>query len=278
MPELPEVETVRRGLESVICGARIADVVTHRKGLRLPFPKDLQTRLSGRRVTSLGRRAKYLLIHIDGPQTLVIHLGMSGRIRTACEHIPEKHDHFMLTFNDGNRLILNDARRFGFVLLMNEHELSSHAAFRHLGPEPLSNDFSGPVLAQRLKGKKTSIKAALLDQRVVAGVGNIYACEALFESGINPKKLAGTIKGQKAEDLAAAIRATLERAVAAGGSTLRDYRQVSGETGYFQHDFKVYDREGKKCAGCTCDIIKTGGIKRMAQGGRSTFYCPRRQA
>ncbi len=278
MPELPEVETVRRGLEAAIkAPAEIAKVDQRRPDLRVPFPKNLKKRLEGHNVTGFGRRAKYLLLYISSGEVLIIHLGMSGRILITKGHKPEKHDHLIMTFKTGQQVILNDPRRFGMVYLCKEDELEAHKAFAHLGPEPLGNDFNGPVLAARLKGKNTPVKLAILDQKTVVGVGNIYACEALFKAGISPLRKASTIQGARAEKLAASIRDVLTRAIKAGGSSLKDYRQTDGELGYFQHNFKVYDRAGEKCRSCDCDIQRTGGIKRITQSGRSTFYCPRKQ-
>ena len=277
MPELPEVETVMRGLEKAINGGVIATVDQRRKDLRVPFPKGLKEKLEGRKIMRLARRAKYILIHLDNRDVLIIHLGMSGRMLITRDHTPAKHDHLILHMKDGQQVAFNDARRFGLVYLLHEEAIDQHAAFKGLGPEPLGNDFSGPVLEQRLKGKKVAIKQALLDQRVVAGVGNIYACEALYEAGISPTRAAGKVAGEKAEALCLAIRSVLSRAIEAGGSTLRDHRQANGELGYFQHSFKVYDREGDGCAMCDCGTGKAGAIRRIVQGGRSTFYCPKHQ-
>lgn len=277
MPELPEVETVMRGLEKAVCGGVIEKADVRRKDLRVPFPARLKQKIEGRRIERFVRRAKYIRAHLDDGNVLVLHLGMSGRIVIAKGHAAQKHDHLILHMNDGTQIAFNDARRFGLVYLMHEDAVDAHPAFKSLGPEPLGNDFSGPVLAARLKGKKVAIKQALLDQRVVAGVGNIYACEALYESGISPTRAAGTVTGERAEKLAAAIRDVLMRAIAAGGSTLRDHRQTNGELGYFQHEFRVYDREGGQCALCGCEGAKPGVIKRIVQGGRSTFYCPGHQ-
>lgn len=280
MPELPEVETVMRGLEPVLINAEIKTVVKRRKDLRIPFPAKMKSRLEGRKVTGLTRRAKYILATLDDHNILVIHLGMSGRISIVPEkedYNPEKHDHLILELKSGVHIVYNDPRRFGMVFMVAEKDLANHPAFEHLGPEPLGNDFSGPVLEARLKDKKTSIKQALLDQRIVVGVGNIYACEALYKSGITPTKRAGLVKGKKSEELVKAIRSVLNKAIKAGGSTLKDYRHADGELGYFQHQFSVYDREKQTCPSCDCDIEKTGGVKRIVQSGRSTFYCPRKQ-
>lgn len=280
MPELPEVETIRRGLELVLPGQVITKVDQRRKDLRVPFPDNLVKRLTGRTVTHLTRRAKYILIHLDDGNMLVLHMGMSGRmliVRPEEAYDLQKHDHLILTMEDGARIIFNDPRRFGMVLLVHENEIETHKAFAALGPEPLDNGFSAPVLAARLKDRKSPIKQALLDQRIVVGVGNIYACESLFEAGIGPTRLAGSVKAEEIEKLTAAIRNVLSRAIEAGGSSLKDYRQADGELGYFQHSFSVYDREKMACPGCTCDIDKTGGVQRIVQSGRSTFYCPQKQ-
>jgi formamidopyrimidine-DNA glycosylase len=274
MPELPEVETIRRHLELAVLGRRIVAARTLRGDLRRPFPPDLAGRVTGRRIDLLDRRAKYLIVGLDGDLSLLIHLGMSGRILigTTADAI-EKHVHFILDLDDGRRVALQDPRRFGLVDLMVASEAASHPLLSEIGPEPLSAALTGPALAKALKGSATSIKAALLDQRRIAGLGNIYVCEALFRSGISPKRAAGKVTGEQATRLAAAIKAVLKDAIAAGGSTLRDHRLPSGELGYFQHHFQVYDREGQPCPGCDCK----SGIKRIVQGGRSTFYCAKRQ-
>lgn len=278
MPELPEVETVCRGLEPVLLHRRIVRVDVRRKDLRRPFPRGLKGRVESARVTWIARRAKYILIHLDNDFVLVIHLGMSGRIVFQGDgYKPQTHDHFILHLEDGRQVVLNDPRRFGIVDLVRAEALDTHPLFAHLGPEPLGNGFSGPVLAAALKNRKAAIKQVIMDQSVVVGVGNIYASEALFLSGIDPTCPAARIQGKRAEALVAAIRDVLNRAIAAGGSTLRDHRQVSGELGYFQHDFSVYGREGQPCPGCDCDIAKTGGIRKIVQGGRASFYCPRKQ-
>lgn len=279
MPELPEVETVRRALAPRLAGRRISRVRTRRRDLRVPLPRDFEQRLSGARIRDIDRRAKFLLVRLDGDDTLVVHLGMSGRLRLLAPPLPppEKHDHVEIETDDGTVLRFNDPRRFGLMALIPEEKIAAHAWFRPLGPEPLAADFDGPSLARRLAGRKTSLKAALMDQRVVAGLGNIYVSEALFRARLSPRRKAGTVKGPRAAALARAIRAVLEAAIAAGGSSLRDHRQPSGELGYFQHRFAVYDREEQPCPGCDCDVAKTGGIKRLVQGGRATFYCPRKQ-
>ena len=276
MPELPEVETVRRGLALRLEGRRIARLALNRADLRLPLPPRLRERVEGRRVERLGRRAKYILVHLEDDGVLIAHLGMSGRM-VLCEpgnhEPPDPHDHVVFTLEDGTELRFNDARRFGLLDYTSAAELERHKFFRDLGPEPLGNDFNGPVLAAKLAGKAAPIKAALLDQRVVAGLGNIYVSESLYHAGLSPRRRAGTVIGPRAERLALAIRDVLERAIAAGGSSLRDYVQASGELGYFQHHWAVYGKEGERCPGCDC----RQGIKRIVQSGRSTFYCAKRQ-
>jgi len=276
MPELPEVETVMRGLARALTGKRLMRLELARPDLRSAIPEGLAHHLEHRRIERFSRRAKYILMEVEGGGVLILHLGMSGRLIIAPPgKAPprDKHDHAVFHFEDGTELRFNDARRFGLLDYAEAASLSAHPRFKQLGPEPLSNEFNGPALARVLKGKKTSIKAALLDQRVVAGLGNIYACEALFGAGLSPRRLAGTVQGDRAERLAAAIRDVLTRAIAAGGSSLRDYVQTSGELGYFQHHWAVYGKEGEPCPGCDCGK----GIKRIVQGGRSTFYCAKRQ-
>jgi formamidopyrimidine-DNA glycosylase len=274
MPELPEVETIRGHLEAAVLGRRIVAARTLRGDLRRPFPPDLAARITGRRIERLERRAKYLIVGLDGGLDLLVHLGMSGRILIGTAGAStEPHVHFVIDLDDGRRIGLQDPRRFGLVDLVATAERDAHPLLRDMGPEPLSRGFDGKTLAALLKGSGTSIKAALLDQTRIAGLGNIYVCEALFRAGISPKRAAGTVSGERATKLATAIKAVLKDAIAAGGSTLRDHRLPSGELGYFQHNFRVYDREGQPCPGCDC---KTG-IKRIVQGGRSTFYCAKRQ-
>jgi formamidopyrimidine-DNA glycosylase len=275
MPELPEVETVCRGLAVVLEGRRVARLDLHRPDLRFPFPEGLSRAVEGRRITAVRRRAKYILIHLDDGAVVIAHLGMSGRMVIGPADGLERglHDHVVLVTDEGVAVRFNDARRFGFLDLSHQDRLAEHPMLRLLGPEPLGNEFSGPVLAERLAGKVTPIKAALLDQRVVAGLGNIYVSESLYQAGLSPRRLAATVGGLRAERLAAAIRDVLERAIAAGGSSLRDYVQASGELGYFQHQWAVYGKEGLPCPSCTC---KTG-ISRIVQSNRSTFFCARRQ-
>jgi formamidopyrimidine-DNA glycosylase len=278
MPELPEVETVRRGLEPILVGNAFARVEQRRPDLRFPLPKRFAERLSGRKVEALDRRAKYLLARLDDGEVLVMHLGMTGgfAINGAIKTPPPKHEHVVFHLGDGTRVRYSDARRFGYMDLIPIKGLDSHALFKGLGVEPLSSAFTPEWLAMRLKRKATSIKAALLDQRLIAGLGNIYACEALFRAGISPLRLAGTLataSGKpvpKTKALVAAVKAVLEDAIRAGGSSLRDYKRADGRLGRFQHRFKVYGREGKPCSKKGCG----GTVRRIVQGGRSTFYCP----
>lgn len=268
MPELPEVETTVRGLERVLKGRRLRHVEPRRGDLRRPFPSDLGQRLTGARVISLGRRAKYGLIDTDRGDTLVFHLGMSGHWRVDPAEIG-KHDHLLIETDEGRRLSLRDPRRFGSVDLMPTAELAGWPAFKALGPEPLGGTIDGAWLKRKFKDRTAAVKLLLLDQRVVAGIGNIYACEALFRARIDPRKAAGKVSKAKLDALAGAIPAVLEDAIRAGGSTLKDFAAPDGELGYFSKQFDVYDREGKLCRG-GCD----GHVRRIVQGGRSTFFCP----
>lgn len=289
MPELPEVETVRRGLAPVMEGARFARVEARRGDLRWPLPRDFVQRLEGQTVTGLGRRAKYILADLSSGEVLLMHLGMSGsfRVEAAGEaktpgdfhHERGKagaHDHVVFHMSNGGVATFNDPRRFGCMKLVPRAALDAEPLLRALGPEPLGNEFDAAMLSQACAGKKTSLKAALLDQRVVAGLGNIYVCEALHRSHLSPKRKASTLADRKgaANDrsraLVEAIRAVLTDAIQAGGSSLRDHRQTSGELGYFQHNFRVYDREGVACPTPGCG----GTIRRLVQGGRSSFFCP----
>ena len=279
MPELPEVETVRRGLAPIFTGRVLTRVEQRRADLRRPFAANFAARLTGRRINALRRRAKYMLWDLDDGWSLIVHLGMSGRmvLSDRWPEAPGPHDHAIFAADDGRTATFSDPRRFGLMDLAETARLDSHPLFAGLGPEPLGNAFSGPVLADRMKGRKSPLKAVLLDQKTVAGLGNIYVSEALFEAGLNPMRQAAAVSAAEAERLAQAVRAVLERAIAAGGSSLRDYVQADGELGYFQHAFAVYDREGAPCPGCDCDAAATGGVRRIMQSGRSTFYCPTRQ-
>ncbi len=291
MPELPEVETVRRGLQPVMEGARIVSVETRRPDLRFPFPPDFANRLSGRRIISLGRRAKYLTAEIEGGPLLICHLGMSGSFRIEAEgaastpgdfhHERSKaasHDHvvFHLASPRGkkSKVVFNDPRRFGFMLFADAN--NKHPMLADLGVEPTGNTLDGRLLADLLRGRRAPLKAALLDQTLIAGLGNIYVSEALWRAGLSPRRAAGTIApangkpGERAEKLASAIRSVIADAIEAGGSSLRDYVHADGSLGYFQHSFSVYDREGEPCRKPGCN----GTIARIVQSGRSTFYCP----
>ena len=267
MPELPEVETTVRGLAKVLEGRRIARVEARRADLRRSFPKDLGQRLTGARVTGLGRRAKYGLIHTDRGDTMIFHLGMSGSWRIDHATLG-KHDHLLLETDEGTRLALNDPRRFGSVDLVPTGELDEWPAMAALGPEPL--DLDAKELKRRLAGRTAAIKLLLLDQGIAAGLGNIYVCEALYRARIHPKRAGGSLSLERLERLVVAIREVIAEAIEAGGSTLRDFASPDGELGYFSKGFAVYDREGEPC-GCG------GTVKRFVQGGRSTFYCPRCQ-
>lgn len=297
MPELPEVETVMRGLAAVLEGHRIVEAEVRRADLRFPFPADLARRIEGRRVLSFRRRAKYMLMRLDGGESLLIHLGMSGRMvaRRAGEAPaprsgpqgaasdarghnapPEAHEHLVLATDHGWRVGFVDPRRFGSVDLVPTVAEDRHRFLAALGPEPLDAGFTPAVLSAALEGKRTPIKAALLDQKVVAGLGNIYVCEALFRAGISPRRLAHTIPGTRAARLVPAIKAVLAESIGAGGSSLRDYVRADGEVGRFQEKFAVYGREGEPCPGCP-GVPPCGGIARIVQSGRSTFFCPGRQ-
>ena len=290
MPELPEVETVRLGLQPVLEGHRFTKVETRRGDLRKPFPAHFVARLTGRKVARLLRRAKYLLAELDSGETLVIHLGMSGRMSVYVEGKArkigsyvydtapasagtDKHDHVVFETDAPARIVFNDHRRFGLMTLVPTATRAEDPLFRGLGIEPLSEEFDAAHLDRMLKGKKTPIKSALLDQRVIAGIGNIYACEALFRAHISPRRQASTMAGKRSAPLVAAIKAVLTDAIKAGGSSLKDHARPDGGLGEFQHHFAVYDREGARCPDKDCN----GQIKRIVQAGRSTFYCPKCQ-
>ena len=300
MPELPEVETVRRGLQPVMEGSKIVKAEARRKDLRFPFQKDFVARLDGQTVTGLGRRAKYLLADLAYGDVLLMHLGMSGSFRIIKDddkdmpgkfHHPRSedraHDHVVFHMSSGAAVIFNDPRRFGYMKIIARKAIEEEPLLKGLGPEPLGNEFDANMLARSCADRKTSLKAALLDQRVVAGLGNIYVCEALYRAHLSPRRLAATLAtkaGQRkgvaggeptdhAKRLVGAIHAVLNQAIKAGGSSLRDHRQTTGELGYFQHSFQVYDREGEQCQTDGC----SGIVKRFTQNGRSTFWCPKCQ-
>ncbi|MEX3011184.1 bifunctional DNA-formamidopyrimidine glycosylase/DNA-(apurinic or apyrimidinic site) lyase [Hoeflea sp. TYP-13] len=292
MPELPEVETVRRGLQPAMEGATVERLEQRRADLRFPFPEDFAARVEGRSITALHRRAKYLLIGLDDGSVLISHLGMSGSYYVdsdAAGGTPghfhhdrskdEKHDHvvFHLDGPGGRaRVVYNDPRRFGFMLLSDSNGLEDHPLIRDLGAEPTGNALNAEHLAKHFAGKKAPLKAALLDQRIIAGLGNIYVCEALWQSGLSPRRAAGTLVSasgepvKRLEELTRAVRTVIAAAIEAGGSSLRDHRQADGTLGYFQHSFNTYDREGEPCRRDGCG----GNIRRIVQSGRSTFYCP----
>ena len=279
MPELPEVETVRRGLAPAMEGAQIIRAQVNRPDLRWPFPHNMAARLTGQTVLALRRRSKYILADLSGGETLLIHLGMSGRMTVSSDPLgqfhhdhpaAEKHDHVVLDMSNGARITFNDPRRFGAMDLMETATAELHPLLAKLGPEPFGNSFNDSYLAEALKTRKTPIKSALLDQRIVAGLGNIYVCETLYRAGISPKRRANNIARARAESLVPIIRDVLRDAITAGGSSLRDFRQADGELGYFQHSFDVYDREGEPCRTTGC----TDTIRRIVQSGRSSFYCP----
>ncbi|HET6235480.1 MAG TPA: bifunctional DNA-formamidopyrimidine glycosylase/DNA-(apurinic or apyrimidinic site) lyase [Acetobacteraceae bacterium] len=278
MPELPEVETVMRGLRAQLEGRRIVRAATHRLDLRWPLPLGLARRLTGARVLGFRRRGKYILMRLDGGDSLLLHLGMSGRmlIERAGRNDVTLHEHLVLETDEGWRVGFVDPRRFGSVDLVPTEQEDTHRLLADLGPEPLDAAFSLASLSQSLAGKRTPVKAALLDQKIVAGLGNIYVCEALFRAAISPQRSAHTIPGARATRLLPAIKDTLTEAIAAGGSSLRDYVQPDGELGYFQHAWKVYGHEAEPCERCPGKPI-CQGIKRIVQSGRSTFYCPRMQ-
>jgi formamidopyrimidine-DNA glycosylase len=293
MPELPEVETVMRGLIPVLVGRSIAGVELRRSGLRFPFPPDFAARLQGRQVLGLHRRAKYILVNLDGGHCLLVHLGMTGRFTVLGDHSQPQnlgefyfeqgavdagsgpHDHVVFTLDDGVRVVYTDHRRFGVMDILHESELASHKLLKDIGVEPLGNEFSGQYLADAFKKKSAPLKAALLDQRVIAGLGNIYVNEALYRSALSPKRKAGTLVRKISHDarlnnLVRHVRDVLNEAIAAGGSTLRDFSSTDGSEGAFQQKFAVYDREGERCPRTGC----RGTIRRIVQSGRSTFYCP----
>lgn len=288
MPELPEVETVRRGLLPVMEGRRVLALEQRRKDLRFPLPERFAERVAGRRILSLDRRAKYLLAHLDSGDTLIMHLGMTGRfVIESGGRITEPgefatavgrhvvHDHVVFRMEGDAIVTYNDVRRFGFMVLVEAGGLAEHPLVRDLGLEPLGNQLSGEAIARLFAGRTTPLKAALLDQKLIAGLGNIYVCEALHRAGLSPRRAAGSIVGKdgsptvRAERLAAEIRAVLEEALVAGGSTLRDFAHTDGSLGYFQHRFRVYDREGEPCPNPRC----AGAVRRLVQSGRSTFFC-----
>ncbi|WP_370229667.1 bifunctional DNA-formamidopyrimidine glycosylase/DNA-(apurinic or apyrimidinic site) lyase [Cognatishimia sp.] len=278
MPELPEVETVRRGLEPAMTGAVIAKAAVNRPDLRWPFPDNMSARLTGKTVLGLRRRSKYILADLSSGETLLVHLGMSGRMTVSGDPLgqfahdhpqAEKHDHVVFDMDNGARVTFNDPRRFGAMDLLETATADAHKLLRDIGPEPLGNDFNEDYLVDQLRDRKTPVKSALLDQKIVAGLGNIYVCEALFRAGISPKRSVNNISARRIAALVPIIREVLTEAIEAGGSSLKDFRQADGELGYFQHSFDVYGREGDPCKTPDCGKV----ILRITQSGRSSFYC-----
>ncbi|WP_439143264.1 bifunctional DNA-formamidopyrimidine glycosylase/DNA-(apurinic or apyrimidinic site) lyase [Planktotalea sp.] len=279
MPELPEVETVRRGLAPVMEGARIAKADVNRPNLRWPFPDKMSERLTGAKIERLRRRSKYILADLDTGESLLIHLGMSGRMLISGAQLgqfmhdhpaPEKHDHVVFHMENGARITFNDPRRFGAMDLLDTQTADHHKLLSSIGPEPLGNSFDEAYLIDALSAKGSPIKSALLDQAIVAGLGNIYVCETLYRARISPARKANKISKQRVASLVPIIRQVLSDAIEAGGSSLKDFRQADGDLGYFQHSFDVYGREGEPCKTEGCDK----SIKRIVQSGRSSFYCP----
>ena len=275
MPELPEVETVRRGLEKAMVGRRINQVVVRRSDLRRPLPQNFSYMLTGRKITQLDRRAKYLLIYLDSGDVVLVHLGMSGRMiveqGTEVEVPARRHEHIAFSVGNGTVVRFSDPRRFGLMDLTREEKLFNHPLLKSIGPEPLGEEFTAAYLMDSLKGRKTTIKSALLDQRIVAGLGNIYVCEGLFIAGVSPRRITQNISISRVKRLVSTIKEVLRAAINAGGSTLQDHVTPTGEMGYFQYNFKVYGREGKPCETCMRPV------KRIVQAGRSTFFCARCQ-
>lgn len=274
MPELPEVETVCRGLKPIV-GAVFTHAKAHRADLRMPLPKQLDKKLVGQKIAAVERRAKYILIRLECGDVLLLHLGMSGRLTLLREdEALKKHDHLSFAFNNGLYARFNDPRRFGVCAFIAAKDIATHKLLRDLGPEPLSDAFDAVFLEKQVEGRNAPIKTTILDQHLVVGIGNIYACESLYRAGIDPRRAAGSLSKGEIKKLTQKIKETLADAIAAGGSSLRDYVQADGKLGYFQHQFAVYGREGEKCPTCgkTCP-----GIQRITQAGRSTFFCPKKQ-
>ena len=289
MPELPEVETVCRALDSTMRNRIIKHVEVKRRDLRVPVPDDFENRVAGAKIISLTRRGKYILVYLDNGNGFVIHLGMSGVIAfhpSRDEYIPAMHDHIVFETNTDSVFTFNDPRRFGQIISFSQGEEGRISALAAMGPEPLSDDFTAAYLAGELKRRKGPVKGALMDQSLIAGLGNIYVCEALYYAGISPRRKSATIQGKRAEKLAASIRTVLGKAIEAGGSSLRDYKNVDGAPGYFQHHFAVYDKKGRACPDCICqakdsalleNLENNRGIKHIVQSGRSTFFCSIKQ-
>ena len=291
MPELPEVETLRRDLVPLIEGKCLESVAVRRRDLRFPLPRGFAQKIRGQKIVALGRRGKYLLLHLGNEQTAICHLGMSGQLLATRSNAPDttpraKHEHLIFFLEGGVRLGFIDPRRFGFWALCPTEKLTSYPSFSKMGPEPLDADFTGAILRARLHGKSIAIKPALLDQRVVAGIGNIYASEALFYARVSPLTQAGRLSPKRCQRLAQAIQQVLRSAVRAGGSTRQDYRRADATSGWFQQEWAVYERAGQACPACACAASRGGtartptrgrGVRRLEQAGRATFYCPHKQ-
>lgn len=278
MPELPEVETIKTAVERHIGNAGIEDVIVRNRNLRVPVPADIENKLRNTHITGYRRRAKYIIIDLDNGLSLIWHMGMSGKVH-ICETLPDplgKHDHIIIRTTNGY-LIYNDARRFGVFTYCATNQLAAQPLFAKMGPEPFDDALTADYLFGRLQKKKIPVKTALLDQEIVVGIGNIYASEALYHAGISPLRPADKVSRVECKKLIAAVRKTLQSAIAAGGSTLKDYEKPDGSLGYFQNLHCVYNKTGQKCPQCTCDTAKTGGIRKVVLAGRSSFYCPRKQ-
>lgn len=278
MPELPEVETIKNALQKAVDKSNITKVVVNNNRFRELIPSDFAKRIVNSKIVSLQRRAKYIILNLDNGLSIIWHLGMSGRVK-ICESVPEsldKHDHVIIETTKGT-LIYNDARRFGIMTYCETDKLKDHRLFAHVGIEPFAEELNGAYLFNKLKNKKVPIKIALLDQSIINGIGNIYASEALYTASILPTRSACDLTEKECETLVESVRAVLHKAIEAGGSTLKDYRKPDGSMGYFQNMHCVYNKTGQKCPECKCDINKTGGIKKIVQAGRSTFYCPAKQ-
>lgn len=280
MPELPEVETVLVGLKKILSGQTISHVKIYTPKLRNEIPKNLAAKLKNSKLVKATRRAKYMCLDLDNGHTLIAHLGMSGVFRIEPPFSPkaaQTHDHLRFYLDNGTEIVYRDPRRFGVIDLLKTEKVKESSYFKNLGPEPLSKNFSTAYLQDVLVNKTVPIKQAIMDQKIVVGVGNIYASESLFMARIDPRRPSKSLKSDELDRLVTSINQVLKRAIKEGGSTLRDYRNIGGERGYFQAHFSVYDREGISCPHCSCNLKKTGGIKRIEQGGRSTFYCPEKQ-
>lgn len=277
MPELPEVETIKTAVQKALGHAEIKDVTINERRLRMPVAEDFAAQLKGRKIVGYRRIAKYIVIDLDNRHSLIIHLGMSGRIRLSDTLPPtEKHDHIVFATTSGY-MVYNDARRFGLCVIAESDNLSANPLFKHIGVDPFDNQLDGAYLFDKLRHKSVAVKQALLDQSLICGIGNIYASEALFGARILPTRAANSLSLEECEVLVAQVRQVLQQAIAAGGSTLRDYRKPDGSLGYFQNRHCVYNKTGERCPDCTCDLAVTGGIRKIVQNGRSTYFCATKQ-